>query len=133
MAHSHPSLRTPLAKVRGLGSAKDGTSHWWWQRITALLLIPLCLWFVYSLMTNVVGGDRAMVADWFASPLVSAAMLMMLTASFYHAKLGLQVVIEDYVHQHCMKLTLLIGNVILFSSATVISWIAVIKLHIIGL
>lgn len=133
MSQSHASLRSPLAKVRGLGSAKDGTSHWWWQRITAIIMTPLCIWFVYSLLTHVVGHGRSAVADWFASPVVAVTMLLLLTAMFYHAKLGMQVIIEDYVHKPCCKTALLIINLLLFTVLTIVSWLAISKLHLIGL
>ena len=93
------ALQTPLAKVRHLGSAKEGVNHWWWQRLTAILLVPLSLWFVGSLWSIVAGGaDRDAFADWLSGPVAAVLMLLFLGATFYHLKLGLQVVIEDYVH-----------------------------------
>ena len=126
------SLRSPLSKARGLGSAKDGTTHWWHQRITALILAPLTIWFLYSLMDTIMKQDHKAVVEWFANPGNSIAMLVMLTALFYHAKLGLQVVVEDYVHSHYWKNTLLIGMSILFPILTAISWLSIIKLHLLG-
>ena len=93
------TLQTPLAKVRHLGAAKEGANHWWWQRLTAILLVPLSLWFVGSLWSIVVGGaDRDALVDWLSGPVAAVLMLLFLGATFYHLKLGLQVVIEDYVH-----------------------------------
>ena len=107
------ALQTPLAKVRHLGSAKEGVSHWWWQRLTAILLVPLSLWFVGSLLSLVAGGaERDDFVDWLSGPVAAVLMLLFLGATFYHLKLGLQVVIEDYVHGTC-KWVLLILNTLL--------------------
>ena len=107
------TLQTPLAKVRHLGAAKEGVHHWWWQRLTAILLVPLSLWFVGSLWSIVVGGGgRDALVDWLSGPVAAVLMLLFLGATFYHLKLGLQVVIEDYVHGPC-KWVLLILNTLL--------------------
>lgn len=100
-------LRSELGRVRGLGSAKEGVQHWWMQRMTALALIPLSLWFVAMvvLMTDV---DRATAVDWLSLPLTLGLMSVFLVALIYHAVLGLQVVIEDYIHSHAAKLVLLL-------------------------
>ena len=90
------SLRTPHARVRHLGSAKDGTRHWWVQRVTALALIPLSLWFVISII-GVVGADHQAMVEWVGNPLTATLLVLLIAATFYHAALGLQVVIEDYV------------------------------------
>nr|VFJ47860.1 MAG: succinate dehydrogenase subunit D [Candidatus Kentron sp. DK] len=90
------SLRTPLAQVRGLGSAQEGAHHWWMQRITAGMLIPLFIWFVGT-MVVLVTGSHAEALEFFRSPIAAGASLMLIIAIFYHAALGLQVVIEDYV------------------------------------
>ncbi len=97
------SLRSPLARVRGLGAAKEGVSHWWAQRLTALALVPLSLWFVASLAT-LAGADHAVVRAWVSSPLVASLLILLVVATLYHAYLGLQVVIEDYVHHEGAKL-----------------------------
>ncbi|MFQ5533659.1 MAG: succinate dehydrogenase, hydrophobic membrane anchor protein [Sphingomonadales bacterium] len=97
-------LRTPLGRVRGRGSAKDGTSHWWRQRLTAMALVPLVIWFVTS-MAGLAGADYATTVAWLSSPLVAIVMLALLLAGFYHMKLGLQAVIEDYVHDAAAKIT----------------------------
>ncbi|HZT18515.1 MAG TPA: succinate dehydrogenase, hydrophobic membrane anchor protein [Dongiaceae bacterium] len=95
--------RTDLARVRHLGSAKEGVSHWWVQRVTALLLIPLAIWFVAALLAHT-GSDRAAVAAWLGRPVTYGLMLVLLGAVFWHAALGLQVVIEDYVHHEGAKI-----------------------------
>jgi succinate dehydrogenase / fumarate reductase membrane anchor subunit len=96
------SLRTDLGKARGLGSAKDGVQHWWAQRLTALALIPLVLWFVAS-VAGLTGADIAPVRAWIAQPVTAVLLLLLIAATFHHMQLGLQVVIEDYVHTECLK------------------------------
>lgn len=100
------SLRTPLGRVRGLGSAKEGTAHWWAQRLTAIALVPLVLWFAVSLII-LTGADHAAVAAWLGNPAAAVLMLLLILAGFHHAQLGMQVVIEDYVHTEWLKLALL--------------------------
>ena len=99
--------RTALGRVRGLGSAKEGVAHWWVQRVTALLLVPLVIWFVISLLAHL-GADRAGVILWLGQPVTYGLMLVLLGAAFWHAALGLQVVIEDYVHGEAAKLVLIL-------------------------
>ncbi len=102
------TLRSGLSRVRGLGSAKEGVNHWWVQRMTAVALVPLTLWFVASLIT-LTGADHATVSAWIARPLNTVLLLSLLAATFWHASLGLQVVIEDYIHQERMKLAALLA------------------------
>jgi succinate dehydrogenase / fumarate reductase, membrane anchor subunit len=102
------SMRAPLARVRGLGSAKEGVEHWWAQRLTALALVPLTLWFVYS-MVALTGADHGSVALWLARPRNAVLMILLLAATFQHAQLGLQVVIEDYVHGHAARLAAIVA------------------------
>ena len=96
------NLRTPIARVRGLGSAKEGVAHWWTQRVTAVALVPLTLWFVISLLF-MVHADYESLQAWIAQPLVTVLLVAFLFSLFYHATLGMQVVIEDYVHQEGAK------------------------------
>jgi len=96
-------FRSPLGKVRGLGSAKDGTHHWWMQRVTAVALIPLAIWFVASLVA-LTGEDHAAFAAWVKSPISATLLILLIGVTFHHAQLGLQVVIEDYVHREGTKL-----------------------------
>jgi len=91
------SLRSDLGKVKGLGSAKEGVRHWRLQRLTAIAVIPLSLWFVYSLMA-VVGAPYDAVVAWIAKPHVTVLLLALVIALFWHLKLGMQVVLEDYIH-----------------------------------
>ena len=101
------SLRTPLGRVLGLGSAKDGTSHWWTQRLTAVALVPLGLWFMVSLV-GLAGADHAAMTAWIASPLNTSLVSLLVIVAAYHSELGLQVIIEDYVHSHALKVPTLI-------------------------
>ncbi len=102
------SLKSPLGQVRGLGSAKEGVQHWWVQRVTALALIPLGLWFVISIIF-MAGADHADMVEWISSPFSAAIALLVIVATFWHAMLGVQVVIEDYVHKEAMKIALLLA------------------------
>jgi succinate dehydrogenase / fumarate reductase membrane anchor subunit len=81
----------------GFGSAKDGVEHWWMERVSAVALVPLTLWFVASIIAHT-GSDYASFIVWLRTPLASILMILLLIALFYHTALGLQVVIEDYVH-----------------------------------
>jgi succinate dehydrogenase / fumarate reductase, membrane anchor subunit len=100
-------MRSPLGRALGLGSAKEGVEHWWLQRITAAALVPLTVWFVIAII-RLVGADIDAVREWVASPLPAILLVLLLIATFWHAALGLQVVIEDYVHPPLTKLGLLI-------------------------
>ena len=90
-------MRSPLARAQGLGSAKGGAKHWWAQRVSAVALAPLTVWLLGSIIAHT-GGDYATVINWLKTPLATLAMIVLLLALFHHATLGLQVVIEDYVH-----------------------------------
>ena len=120
------SIRTPLARVRGLGAAKDGTHHWWLQRVTAVILIPLTLWFVISLL-SVSRADYATFQHWLSNPIRAGLMATLLVTAFYHASLGMQVIYEDYVRPEGAKIAaLLVTQFILFLLGA-ISVIAVLK------
>ncbi len=95
--------RTPLARVRGLGAAKEGVAQWWAQRVTAVLLIPLLLWFVVALIAHV-GVDHVAVVAWLSYPVNYGLMLVLLAALFWHASLGFQVVLEDYLQSEGAKI-----------------------------
>ena len=100
-------LRTHLSRARGLGSAKEGVHHWWAQRITALALIPLVAWFAVSLVM-ISGADHAAVRAWIGSPVVMVLLTLTIVVGLHHGQLGLQVVIEDYVHHEGMKIALIV-------------------------
>ena len=99
-------MRSPIGRAIGLGSAKEGVDHWWLQRLTAVALVPLTLWFVAAII-RLAGADIETVRDWVASPLPAILLVLLVIATFWHASLGLQIVIEDYVHAELAKLGLL--------------------------
>jgi len=108
------SLQTPLGKARGLGSAKEGLHHWWMQRVTAVALIPLTLWFAFSVVC-IAGADYKTVIQEIASPLNATLIISLIVASFYHAALGLQVVFEDYIGSKAVRICCIVGaNLFLF-------------------
>ena len=97
------NLRTPLARVKGLGASGEGAHHWWVQRVSAVALIPLSLWFVFAMMNHVGDSHEAAIA-WISHPGIAVMLVLYLGFMFFHAQLGLQVVIEDYVHNEPVKL-----------------------------
>ena len=121
------SLRSPLGRVRGLGSAKEGVQHWWAQRVTALALLPLVLWFMVSLL-SLQHAENAAVVDWIGRPFNSALLILLLISLFYHAILGLQVVIEDYVHTEAVKMSALIIMRFVLILLAVIAIISVVRI-----
>ncbi|MGB1006645.1 MAG: succinate dehydrogenase, hydrophobic membrane anchor protein [Thalassobaculaceae bacterium] len=117
------SMQTPLGRVRGLGSAKEGVDHWWLQRLTAAAQVPLVLWFIISLASMAGAGHDEVVA-WLSHPVVTVLTVLMVFSLYYHAKLGLQVVIEDYISTEGVKLVTLTAMkfaLILFGTATIFS------------
>ena len=121
------SLRSPLSRAKGLGSAKHGFDHWWWQRLSAIALVPLCLWFVYSLI-SLVGEGQAQAQAWLAQPLNATLMISFVAAMLFHAQTGLQVVIEDYIHSKWLNLTLLISVKFAALMLAVLAIISVLKI-----
>jgi len=121
------SFRTPLSRVRGLGSAKGGTSHWWAQRVTAVALVPLSLWFVASLIA-LVSADYEEFVAWVSAPLSTVLLIAFVVAVFHHAQLGLQVVIEDYVHAEWLKIVSLVAIKLLAFLLAVASIYAVLRI-----
>ena len=120
-------LRTPLNVVRGLGSAKDGTHHWWQQRVTAVALVPLVAIFAIYVIT-LTGADRATVAETLGQPIGAGITLLLIATMYYHLKLGIQVVIEDYVHGGAAKVALLMCNTFACAVLGVLSALSVLKL-----
>ena len=101
------SLRTPIGQVLGLGTAKDGTSHWWGQRVSAVALLLLGLWFAWWLAVAPDFGHAAVVAE-IGRPINSILLLLLAVTLAYHSYLGIQVVIEDYVHAPGLKVATLL-------------------------
>jgi succinate dehydrogenase / fumarate reductase membrane anchor subunit len=106
---SKSSLRTPLARVRGLGSAKSGTDHFFRQRVTALANVPLAVAFIF-LVAGLQGADHKSMLATMSHPLTALLMLLFVGSGIYHMRLGMQVIIEDYVHHEGAKIGLLILN-----------------------
>lgn len=102
-------MRTPLSKVRGLGSAHEGTDHFWQQRLTALANVPLAIFFIVVLL-RLVGAEYGEARAMLSSPLVALLALLMVGSALYHMRIGMQVIIEDYIHSEALKLGLLILN-----------------------
>lgn len=113
------SIRTPIGKVRGLGSAKSGTEHWWEMRLTSIALLPLTLAAII-IVISLIGRNHAAVVQILGSPLVAITMLLWVYTVTLHMRLGLQSVIEDYVYGKAMKTGLLIANTFL----TIVLWLA---------
>jgi succinate dehydrogenase / fumarate reductase membrane anchor subunit len=122
-------LRSPLGRVRGLGSAKSGLHHWWHQRLTALALVPLSLWFVNAILAHM-DDSHAEVVNWIASPFVSAMLIALILSLFYHAKLGLQVVIEDYLHDELQKMVALVVMKFAVAFGALLGVVAVLKISL---
>lgn len=100
-------MRSPLGRAIGLGSAKEGVDHWWWQRISSIALVPLSLWFVAAVI-GLAGADWETVVLWLDNPVQAVLFVLLLGAVFYHGALGMQVVIEDYVAHEGAKFAALI-------------------------
>ena len=130
MSH-HTGIRSALGKVRGLGSAKTGAHHWWMERLSAIILVPLSLWFLIALVSHL-GASREVVAAWIAKPHISVLMAALMLALFWHVKMGLQVVIEDYVHNERSKLTtLFIKDAVIYLLGAA-CLLAIVKIHLLG-
>ena len=104
-----PSLRTPLARVRHLGAARSGTQHFWHQRVTSVASIPLTI-ILLVVIVSLIGRNHAATVQVLGSPFVAITLLLFVITNVYHMYLGMQVIIEDYVHNEQWKLTLLMTN-----------------------
>ena len=120
-------LRSSLAKARGLGSARHGTSHWWHQRLTAIALIPLTLYVIANFFQYVVFGSYDGAVIWLRSPFSATAVILLLGVGFHHGASGLQVVIEDYIHCECLKLASVILVKFLAISFALLGILATVK------
>ncbi|HUS23384.1 MAG TPA: succinate dehydrogenase, hydrophobic membrane anchor protein [Candidatus Binatia bacterium] len=121
------SLRSPLARARGLGSAKTGVHHFWVQRVSAVALIPLALWLLFG-QARLTGGSFASAKHWIASPSVAVTLVLTLAALFYHSALGVQVVIEDYVAGEGRKLVTLLLSKFAHAAAAAAGIFAVLRI-----
>lgn len=94
---------TPIGRVRGLGSAGSGAGHWWHERLTSVSTLILFIWLLVSLL-RLPNLDHGTVTEWLRSPIAAVPMLLLIVSTFWHLKLGMQVIIEDYVHEEGLKL-----------------------------
>jgi len=123
------SLRTPLSRARGLGSAHDGTGHFWWQRLTAAANLIALVFFVYAVF-SLAGAPHAEVRAFFAAPLTGALMLLLIVSISYHMYLGMQTIIEDYVHSAGSRIVALALNALFSVFIALACVLAVIKLSL---
>ena len=130
-AKAIPEYRTPLKRARRLGSAKSGTGHFWWQRVTAVVLALLVPWLVGTLV-SMVGADLGHVHSVLARPYNAILLALFAIALFWHAKLGMQVVIEDYVHNRALELTLLVLNILLCGLGALASLYAIARIALLA-
>jgi succinate dehydrogenase / fumarate reductase membrane anchor subunit len=119
-------LKDPMVRARGLGSAHEGLHHWTMQRITAILLIPLMLWLCWSIV-GLVHADHGQFSTWLARPWNTILMITTVITMFYHATLGNQVVIEDYIHSEAFMLVKLISMRVVMFIACVACIYAILK------
>lgn len=124
-------ILSPLARARGLGSAHHGTGHWWHQRVTAVSNLLLMLWLVWSVV-HLPSSSYQDVSLWLAQPVNAILMILAVLSTFYHARLGLQVVIEDYVHCEFSKTLSLIGIRLGFVALGVAAIFSILKVAFAG-
>ena len=121
------SLRTPLGKVLGRGSAGVGASHWWAQRVTAVALLPLTAWFAISLVTHALQSYEVM-RGWLGQPYVAVLAILLVLTLALHSRLGVEVVVEDYVHGKAAKTALLLLSTFVHVAAAVAAVFAILVL-----
>jgi len=125
------NFRTPLKKVKGLGSAKEGTAHFWSQRLTAIALVPLVLWLAFS-VASLPDMDYIAIREWLSQPFNAIVMILFLIAGFHHARLGLQVVIEDYISSHVARTAAIIAVTFIAAALGVTGVFSVLRIAFAG-
>jgi succinate dehydrogenase / fumarate reductase membrane anchor subunit len=124
--------RTPLGRARGLGSAKTGVGHFIGQRVSAVALVFLVLWGVWSAFFLARGGDYESARQWLASPVNAALLVLTAAAAFYHMQLGMAVIVEDYIHKPATKALLLIANVFVCFAGAALTIVCLLKVALGG-
>jgi succinate dehydrogenase / fumarate reductase, membrane anchor subunit len=119
--------KTPLGRVLGLGSAKSGTEHWWVQRVTAIAGIPLVIFLIAFILTHL-GASRAEMVASLSNPIVAILMALTVITLLWHMKLGVQVIIEDYIHTHAAKFAALLLNTFFTAAMGVAALYAILKM-----
>jgi succinate dehydrogenase / fumarate reductase membrane anchor subunit len=120
-------LRSAVGRARGLGSAREGAHHWWVQRVSAVALIPLTLWFVVSVI-GLMGADHATMVAWVRNPITASLLIALVTAVFYHAALGMQVVYEDYVEPRWLEVAVTVGTKLICAFLGIASVVSVLMI-----
>ena len=124
------TIKTPLARAKGLGSTHEGVEHWVNQRITAIANIPLMIWLVWSVVTHLKDSSYDVFTQWLAQPLNSILMILAIISVFYHAALGSQVIAEDYISNEAMRFAKLIGIKLFFLAGAITCIFCVIKISL---
>jgi len=125
------NYQTPLARARGLGSAREGSHHWWHQRVTAIALLPLTFWVAIALAGLPEASYHDVVA-WVKAPWNTILLLSFIIVAFFHAMLGLQIVIEDYVHTDSLKILAVLGAKIVLAFLGVAAMFATLRIALMG-
>lgn len=131
MSKNNQTIQTPIAKAKGLGSAHTGTHHWLMQRVTAVAAVPLVFWAVYSIF-KLQGASYAEFTAWLSSPLNAILAILFVINMFYHAILGNQVIIEDYISCKWFRMTKLIGQKLFFIALGVACVFSILKIALVG-
>lgn len=127
MVANNQDFRSPIKRAKGLGSAHAGVHHWMMQRVTAIALIPLTVWFIYSVL-ELRSASYADFTAWISSPINAVVMILFIIASFYHAVLGAQVIVEDYIQCKCLKMIKLIGQKLFFIALAIATIFSILKI-----
>ena len=123
------NLRTPIKQARGVGSSGEGVHHWWLHRVSAIALIPLTLWFVAGVI-GIVAQDYEAAVAWVRDPWVTVLLLLFVSTVFHHSMLGIQVVVEDYVHQRTALVVSLLLNTFLHYLFAAAALVAVLRISL---
>ena len=121
------TLRTPLSRAKGLGAAKEGVGHWWMQRVSSLFLVPLTIWGAFT-MATLGNYEHYNFIQWLAEPLNAILMVALIIFVCYHSALGLQVIIEDYVHLTALKITSIVAIYLISFILALVGVFAILKI-----